>query len=124
LLVFSRQAIHLLYGGKYSTLNSLIPFVALSSILGVAAHGPGAGLRAVRSPSSVFVAFCAASAISAIIGIPVTLSIGLPGTVATLVLANTVALVLVLRMFHHRTHSSPDVALRSASSSIAIAAEK
>jgi len=106
LVLFSTQALHALYADKYTGLSPLVPWVGLSSILAVAAHGPGIGLRAVRSTSSVFAAFCVSSGITVCVGIPATLIFGVPGAVATLVLANGVAVVLVFRFFYRRVEQS------------------
>jgi O-antigen/teichoic acid export membrane protein len=109
LSVFSTHVLHHLYAGKYTGLGHLVPWVGLSSIFAVAAHGPGIGLRAIRSPASVFAAFLAPSAISVAIGIPATLTFGVPGAVATLVVANTVAMALALLLFYRRVHAFPEV---------------
>jgi len=124
LLVFSKQAFHILYGDHYTQLKFLVPWVALSSILAVAAHGPGAGLRAIRSPASVFRAFCVASAISVVVGIPATLVYGVSGAVATQVAANTVAMILLLRSFYRRVELFSDPEVSTANPSMIIAMEQ
>jgi len=108
-IIFKTQALHALYGNKYGALGSLVPWLGLSSILAVAAHGPGIGLRAIRSPASVFTAFCASSAISLAVGIPATLAFGTRGSVATLLLANAVAIMLVARSFYQRVRALREV---------------
>lgn len=106
LVLFSTQVLRVLYADRYTGLSPLVPWVALSSILAVAAYGPGIGLRAFQSTSLVFAAFCASSGITVCLGIPATLVFGVPGAVATLVLANAVAVILVFRFFYRRVEEA------------------
>jgi hypothetical protein len=109
-LIFCRtKAMHALYGDKYGTLGSLVPWLGLSSVLAVATHGPGIGLRAIRSPASVFTAFFASSLISLAVGIPATLALGTRGSIGTLVIANAVAMILVVRSLHQRARASAEL---------------
>jgi O-antigen/teichoic acid export membrane protein len=84
---------HILYGGKYMEVAYLIPYVAAETILWSAAFGPTIVLRAMESPHSVFYARCAASILSLVVGIPLTMKLGLWGCVVGIVLANATALV-------------------------------
>lgn len=112
LILCRTQALEALYGSKYNGLSSLVPWLALSSLLAVAAHGPGIGLRAIRSPERIFVAFCASSGLSLVVGIPATLAFGTRGAVMTLVLANTLAIILVGRSFYQRARVLPGLRVK------------
>lgn len=103
-MILRRPLFEVLYGPRYTNVMDLVPLVAMSSVLAVAAHGPGIGLRAVRSPASVFVAFCGPSVISLAVGIPATLKFGIRGTLVTLILANAVALITAYILLRRRTH--------------------
>jgi O-antigen/teichoic acid export membrane protein len=74
-------AFHALYSGRYTEVAHLLPIVALGSIAWCGSFGSAIALRAMESPSSVFVAFAFATAASLIIGIPATWFYGLSGAI-------------------------------------------
>ena len=74
-------AFHALYSGRYMEVLHLLPIVAVGSILWCGSFGSAIALRAMESPSSVFVALAMATAVSLIIGIPATWFYGLPGAI-------------------------------------------
>jgi O-antigen/teichoic acid export membrane protein len=74
-------AFHVLYSGRYTEVAHLLPIVALGSLAWCGSFGSAITLRAMESPSSVFVAFSLATAASLIIGIPATWYYGLSGAI-------------------------------------------
>jgi O-antigen/teichoic acid export membrane protein len=74
-------AFHVLYSGRYTEVAHLLPIVALGSLAWCGSFGSAITLRAMESPSSVFVAFALATAASLIIGIPATWYYGLSGAI-------------------------------------------
>ena len=74
-------AFHALYSGRYLEVAHLLPIVALGSLAWCGSFGSAITLRAMESPSSVFVAFALATAASLIIGIPATWFYGLSGAI-------------------------------------------
>jgi O-antigen/teichoic acid export membrane protein len=96
---------HVLYGGRYTEVASLIPYVALGSTLWCAAFGPAILLRAIESPDSIFYARIASSALSLAVGIPATRAFGLWGVVASIIVANFVALMISVYILFQKSNS-------------------
>ncbi|MDQ1409420.1 MAG: hypothetical protein QOJ41_1155, partial [Acidobacteriaceae bacterium] len=59
--LFRKQIIHFLYAGQYSQVTTLLPMLAISSILAGATLGPAIAIRAMRSPSAVALIYFGAS---------------------------------------------------------------
>ena len=91
-----------LYAGKYLNLTGLLPWVAVGSVLRISATAHAITLRAMHSPSLVFVAYSAASVAAILIGIPCMWLFGLSGAVMTLVISSAVALMVAWIMVHRR----------------------
>ncbi len=81
ILFWQGAAFHALYSGRYIEVTHLLPIVALGSIAWCGSFGSAIALRAMESPSSVFVAFALATAASLVIGIPATWFYGLSGAI-------------------------------------------
>jgi len=96
------QVFHLLYGGKYLEVAYLIPLVALETTLWSAAFGPTIVLRAMEAPQLVFQARMAASALSLVVGLPLTFKYGLWGCVVGIVVTNAVGLVMCMALLRRR----------------------
>jgi O-antigen/teichoic acid export membrane protein len=92
--LFRHDVVRLLYGGNYANVVHFVPIVALASILQSAVSGVANGLRAMESPSAVFVHFGVASIITIAIGTPVALNLGVGGAVSVWALANSAGLVV------------------------------
>lgn len=104
IVVLLRQPIaRLLYAGKYLEITGLIPWLGLGSILRISATSQAVILRAMHSPSLVFVAYVASSLVGVLVGVPCTWAFGIPGAVFTLVLSSAVALGVVSVMVHRST---------------------
>jgi O-antigen/teichoic acid export membrane protein len=95
-LPFRIQIFHLLYAGKYDNVVNYLPFFAIETVIWSASVGASIVLRAMESPRSMFIANCAASVITFVIGIPATKLFGLWGVVWSIILANSVALAITL----------------------------
>lgn len=107
LIIPLRQtAFHFLYSDKYAAVAHLIPLVAVGSILWTAAYGSSIVLRAMESPDSIFVAFCSATVISLIIGIPATWAFGLQGAVWGINLSDASALLVVAYLLRRKVQGS------------------
>ena len=89
-----------LYAGKYSGITTLIPWVAVGSVLRISATAQAVTLRAMHTPALVFVAYGAASVAAVLVGIPCTWAFGLQGAVFTMVLSSAVALAASLTLVH------------------------
>jgi O-antigen/teichoic acid export membrane protein len=99
---FRAPIFKLLYAGNYSNVADYIPFFALETIIWAASVGASIVLRAMESPRSMFIANCAASIITFVVGIPATKYFGLWGVVWSIILANSAALVMVMVMLRRK----------------------
>jgi|SRR5579862_149184 len=88
LALFRGQAVHFLYGARYANLGPLIPWLAIASILQLGIAGPTIGLRAMESPSSVFIACGVSSGVTVVGGIPLAAAFGLRGVILSMILSS------------------------------------
>lgn len=105
LIPFKTIVFHVLYGGKYTEVAPLIPYVALGTTLWSAAFGPAILLRAVESPDSIFYARVVASVLSLAVGVPATRAFGLWGVVASIIVANFAAFLITLYILQRKSNS-------------------
>ena len=105
LIPFKGLVFHLLYGGKYMEVASLIPYVALGTTLWSAAFGPAILLRAIESPDSIFYARIVASVLSLVVGVPATRAFGLWGVVASIIVANLAAFLISMYILQRKSNS-------------------
>jgi O-antigen/teichoic acid export membrane protein len=100
IIPLQKPVFHLLYRDRYLEVAYLLPLLALGQIFWSATFGPQVALRAMESPSSVFVALGLATCGSLIIGVPATWFFGLKGAIWGSNAADVfsfVALMLMLR---------------------------
>lgn len=118
-----KPVFHLLYSGRYMDVAYLLPALALGQVFWSATFGPALALRAMESPSSVFVALAVATAASLVIGVPATWAYGLKGAIWGSNAADVLSLAALLFMFQRKlsAYGSKDVA--SGSSWVAARAE-
>jgi len=100
---FRTQIFHLLYAGNYSNVANYLPFFAIETIIWSASVGASIVLRAMESPRSMFIANCAASAITFVVGIPATKFFGLWGVVWSIILANSAALAITIVLLRRKS---------------------
>lgn len=108
---FRTQIFHLLYAGKYDNVVNYLPFFAIETVVWAASVGASIVLRAMESPRSMFIANCAASIITFVIGIPATKFFGLWGVVWSIILANSAALVITIVLLRRKSTetATPDL---------------
>ena len=108
---FKKEAMHFLYGGNYSGVIYLIPWIALISIVTGAIQGRTIVLRGMQSPASVFANDCFASGVCLVVGIPVIWKFGVRGAVGAILLSSLTGLVgssfLLRRGLQKRTSNDP-----------------
>jgi O-antigen/teichoic acid export membrane protein len=102
LIPFREPAFHMLYGSNYISVTRLIPAVTVGSVLWSGTFGSSIALRAMESPSSIFFAFCMASAASVAVGIPATRAFGVPGAVWAMNTSDAVALIIIIWLLLRR----------------------
>ena len=98
--------VHHLYGGKYTQIIALLPWVALGSILRIGATAQANVLRAMRSPAMVFAAYSAASVVAILFGVPFTRWFGLHGAVFAWVLSGAAAFVGTIVIIQRKSTQS------------------
>ncbi len=107
-ILWRAPLIRFLYGGQYANVTSLVPWVALASILSGMVFGPASAFRAMQSPATVCMIFFGSSVIGLAFGIPATHAYGITGAIIGIVLSSIAALcagiVLLLRQAGNPPH--------------------
>jgi O-antigen/teichoic acid export membrane protein len=103
LALFHRPAFHLLYGSRFSESADLVAWMGPVTITYLLLYGPMTGLRAIQSPSSIFIAYCGGAAIALAAGFPLTALYGLRGTLISLCITNLAVTLLAAGLFYYRT---------------------
>jgi O-antigen/teichoic acid export membrane protein len=106
LILFSKPVLRALYGDHYSELAALIPWLALAWLPWNLAAVPAIALRAVRSPASIFGAYCASSMVALLIGVPATWAFGLRGALLSMILSNIAALIVAVILLSRKLHNA------------------
>jgi len=106
-----KPVFHLLYSNRYTEVAYLLPALALGQIFWSGTFGPSVALRAMESPSSVFVALGIATFASLLIGVPATWFFGLKGAIWGSNLADIFSLVALFLALRYKlaTHGSADL---------------
>jgi O-antigen/teichoic acid export membrane protein len=111
LLVFQGPIFRVLYSGRYTEVEYLLPVVALASLSWSAFFGPATILRAMEAPDQVFGAVTLASCLSVLIGIPATKLLGVQGAAWAMAISETLAFlavtVLLIRKLRNAQHFPP-----------------
>ena len=94
LIAFGNPIVHWLYGSKYPLVIGLLPWLAVGSILRIAATSRSILLRAMNRPNLVFAAYSAACAVTIVGGIPAARWFGIYGAVVIWILSSGVAFVV------------------------------
>jgi O-antigen/teichoic acid export membrane protein len=102
LVLFHEQVTHFLYGAKYASLGPLIPWLAIASTVQLAVAGPTIGLRALESPSSVFIACGVSSCVTVIGGIPLAAAFGLRGVVLSMILSSLTCVAMGFALLNRK----------------------
>lgn len=102
ILSLRRTVFSALYSGHYMECASLLPIIAIGSIAWCGSFGAGITLRAMESPSSVFVAFAIATAVSVAIGIPATWAFGLTGSIWAINISDFLSWILLVWLLRRR----------------------
>lgn len=99
---FGPSILHLLYKGKYLDVAGLIPWLGLAMVLRIGATAQALLLRAIQSPSLVFVAYGASTLVAIFVGIPATKFFGLQGAIITTIAVGATALAISLVLLRNR----------------------
>jgi O-antigen/teichoic acid export membrane protein len=100
---FRNPIINSFYGGKYTGIAGLLPWLALASVLSSVGMVQAVSLRAIQTPASVFVAYCACCVVALIVGIPAIWAFGLRGAVYGVVSSSAAAVIAGFILLRRRT---------------------
>lgn len=109
LLVFQRRIFHVLYSGRYTEVQYLLPVVALASLSWSAFFGPATVLRAMEAPDQVFGAVALASCISVLVGVPATKVLGVQGAAWAMAISETLAFLAVSALLVRKLRNAPNL---------------
>jgi O-antigen/teichoic acid export membrane protein len=99
LSVFRVPVLRFLYGGKFLESAYLVPWVCCGAVLTVASYAPSMGLRAIQSPSSIFLAYCVAAGVSVAFGTVAIWRYGLAGAIGSFALSGVAVLVTAAALY-------------------------
>jgi O-antigen/teichoic acid export membrane protein len=97
--VFAVPLLRFLYGGRFLESAYLVPWVCCGAVLTVVSYAPSMGLRAIQSPSSIFVAYCVAGGVSVIFGTVGVWRYGLAGAAGSFVLSGAAVLAVAAVLY-------------------------
>ena len=102
-LVLRNPIVHHLYGNKYPQVIALVPWLAVGSILRMAATSQTIVLRSMNRPDLVFAAYSAACIAAIIFGILAARSFGIAGAVSAWVLSSGVAFLVAMLVLQRQS---------------------
>lgn len=105
LAILRVPVLRLLYGGKFLGSAHLVPWVCCGAVLTVVSLAPLMGLRAIQSPSSIFVAYCVAGAVSVVFGTAAIWLYGLAGAIGSFVLSGMAVLVVAGALYARKVRA-------------------
>jgi O-antigen/teichoic acid export membrane protein len=79
--IVGKSAMHIVYGGKFDGLVSLVRVLALSPLLMGVGHTMSNALNAIEKPKLVFLAYACSGVVTFLVGIPLVQRFGLRGAV-------------------------------------------
>jgi O-antigen/teichoic acid export membrane protein len=106
LIAFGKPLVHLLYAGKYTDIADYLPWLALAFIVNTMNSVPTVGLRALQRPSAVFAAYSVATAVTLLMGIPLTWAWGVKGVIAAMLAAHCATMLVSVRVFRRQLETS------------------
>jgi O-antigen/teichoic acid export membrane protein len=103
--VAARPLFRLLYGGKFMEYAYLVTWAAVAPLFGLPAHVIDMGLRAIRSPKSIFVASCVSAIACICVTVPLTWAFTIQGAIASIVLSSAILLVIITVIFRRKSRA-------------------
>ena len=97
--------------GSVLQVTTLLPVLAISSILAGATLGPAIAIRAMRSPSAVALIYFGASLVAVLVGIPACRQWGIRGAMFSILLSSITAFLTGFQMLRSRSRQKiPEIA--------------
>lgn len=109
LVLLSTPLLEIVYGDRYVGLSSLVVLVAAASLPWNLTVVPTITLRAVRSSASIFVIYCASSAVAVLVGVPLTWIAGLRGALCAMIVSNLAALIAAVVLVRRKLRMTPEL---------------
>lgn len=101
--VMAKPLFRLMYAGKYMEYAHFVPWLAASAFVGVPGQVIDMGLRAIRSPQSIFTVSCFSAIACICITVPLTWAFAIRGAIASIVLSTVVMFVIISIVFRRKT---------------------
>jgi O-antigen/teichoic acid export membrane protein len=99
LILFRRQIVQLLYGGRYADAVPLVPLVGLLAFLAGLTSVLGAALKALERPDKVFWSYLVSSAVAVGGGIVLARTFGIAGALAGVLLSSSTTAGMMWLLF-------------------------
>ena len=112
--VAAKPLFRLLYGGKFMEYSYLVSWAAVAPLFGLPGHVIDMGLRAIRSPKSIFVASCLSAVACICITVPLTWAFTIRGAIASIVISSAILLVIITVIFRRKSRISVEEEVESA----------
>jgi O-antigen/teichoic acid export membrane protein len=112
--VAAKPLFRLLYGGKFMEYSYLVSWAAVAPLFGLPGHVIDMGLRAIRSPKSIFVASCLSAVACICITVPLTWAFTIRGAIASIVISSAILLVIITVIFRRKSRMPLEEEVESA----------
>lgn len=99
----AKPLFRLLYAGKFMEYTYLVPWAAVASLFGLPAHVIDMGLRAIRSPKSIFSSSCLSALACVCITVPLTWAFGIRGAICSIIFSTAILLVILTVIFRRKS---------------------
>jgi O-antigen/teichoic acid export membrane protein len=103
LSVAAKPLFNLLYAGKFIVYAYLVPLLAVASLFGMSGHVIDMGLRAIRSPKSIFIASSMSAVACVCVTVPLTWAFAIRGAAASIVISSAILLVILGTIFRQKS---------------------
>jgi O-antigen/teichoic acid export membrane protein len=103
--VAAKPLFQLLYGGKFMEYAYLVPWAAVAALFGLPGHVIDMGLRAIRSPKSIFICSCLSAIACVCVTVPLTWAFGIRGAVLSIIISSAILLTILTIIFRKKSRA-------------------
>jgi O-antigen/teichoic acid export membrane protein len=104
----AKPLFRLLYAGKFMEFTYLVPWAAVGLLFGLPAHVIDMGLRAIRSPKSIFLSSCLSALACVCVTVPLTWAFGIRGAICSIIISTAILLVILSIIFRHKSRAAAE----------------
>ena len=101
----AKPLFQLLYGGKFMEFAYLVPWAGVASLFGLPAHVIDMGLRAIRSPKSIFVSSCLSAIACVCVTVPLTWAFTIRGAIGSIAISSAILLAIITIIFRRKSRA-------------------